>query len=215
MPTVLSVNLGTGRVTAHSDVGLTGIDKRPSPGPVQVRPPGAHGGGLVGDAVCDQRHHGGEAQAVYAYSREDLDEWQTRLGRALPSGVFGENLTTSELDVTGAVLGEQWHIGSDLVLQVSGPRIPCRTFAGWLGIPRWVKTFTERGAPGAYLRVLHAGSVRAGDRLEVRDRPEHGVNISVAFRALTNEPALLPRLLEADALAEKAKVHIRRRLQLL
>jgi len=46
--------------------------------------------------------------------------------------------------VTGARIGERWQVGSDgLVLEVSRPRGPCRTFASWLAIRGWVKTFTR------------------------------------------------------------------------
>jgi len=49
-------------------------------------PKGVGGSGVIGDNVCDLRHHGGDDQAVYAYAREDLDWWQDTLGRDLPGG---------------------------------------------------------------------------------------------------------------------------------
>ena len=199
MPTLVSVNVGIARPSAYTQPGVTGIDKRPAPGAVEIRDPGpwGTGGGLVGDAVCDRRYHGGTEQAVYAYAREDLDRWQEELGRQLGGGVFGENLTTGGIDVTAALIGERWRVGAACALQVTSPRIPCRTFAGWLGEVGWVRRFTERGAPGAYLRVVAPGTVRAGDAIEVVRRPEHGVTIGLMFRALTTEKGLLPRLLAA------------------
>ena len=203
MPFLLSLNLGQARPSPHTDVEVSGIDKRPTEGPVEVRAPGPkHGGlgsGLVGDAVCDRRHHGGDHQAVYAYAREDLDNWSAELGRPLTAGSFGENLTTSGLDVTGALIGERWRIGDQVVLEVACPRIPCRTFAGWLAEPDWIKRFTRAAIPGAYLRVIEPGTVRAGDPVDVVQRPDHDASIGLAFRALTLEPQLLPRLLRADA----------------
>jgi len=193
---------------------VTGIDKRPTEGPVEVRAPGPKGrggSGLVGDRVCDLRHHGGDDQAVYAYAREDLDAWAVRLGRSLPDGAFGENLTTTGLDVTGALIGERWQIGAQVELEVATPRIPCRTFAGWLDERGWVKTFTARAVPGAYLRVTKPGFVEAGDPVTVVHRPGHDVTVGLAFRALTTEPHLLPRLLAADALPDEAKETARRR----
>ena len=69
---------------------------------------------------------------MYAFAREDLDFWERELGRPLANGSFGENLTTSGLDVSGAKIGERWRIGDELVLEVTSGRIPCRTFAaGW------------------------------------------------------------------------------------
>ncbi|ACU72560.1 MOSC domain containing protein [Catenulispora acidiphila DSM 44928] len=204
LPLVVSVNVGPARPTEHSDVGFTGIDKRPASGPVQVTVPGRGGSGLAGDVLCDTRFHGGVTQAVYAFAREDLDEWASTLGRVLDNGVFGENLTTSGLDVTGAIVGERWRIGSAL-LEVTAPRIPCRTFAGWLGEQGWIKTFTKRAAPGAYLRVVEQGQVRAGDSVTVLDQPSHGVSVGESFRALTTARDLLPRLLMVESLADTAR----------
>jgi MOSC domain-containing protein YiiM len=199
---VVSVNLGRARPSAHADAGITGIDKRPVSEAVEIRDPGrkgAGGSGLAGDAIGDMRHHGGRDQAVYAYAREDLDAWEANLGRTLTGGVFGENLTTGGLDVTGALVGESWRVGERCVLQVTSPRFPCRTFAGWLEENGWVRRFTERGAPGAYLRVLEPGEVRAGDPITVVGRPEHDVTVSLMFRALTTDKELAPRLLAAGA----------------
>lgn len=192
----------------------TGIDKRPTDLAIAVRATleGA-GSGLAGDAIGDRSVHGGDDQAVYAYAREDLDWWQGELGCDLDNGQFGENLTTRDVDVTGARIGEQWHIGTEgLVLEVSSPRIPCRTFAAWLNRRGWVKTFTAKAIPGAYLRVISPGVVRQGDYITVRDIPRHEVTIGLAFRALTREPGLLPRLLEVPALPTHIKETVRRRI---
>ncbi|MCY7411616.1 MAG: MOSC domain-containing protein, partial [Salinibacterium sp.] len=92
-----SVNLGQPIPNPHKTTGTTGIDKRPQDGAVEVRDPGPkHGGlgsGVVGDFLGDQKHHGGQSQALYAFEREDLDRWMERLERNLPNGFFGENLT--------------------------------------------------------------------------------------------------------------------------
>lgn len=204
MAKVQTVNVAVPRPNPARDTGLTGIDKQPVTDPVQVRAPGPRqgglGGGLIGDKICDTRHHGGDDQAVYAYAREDLDRWASELGRALPNGVFGENLTTAGLDVTGALVGEQWRIGEQVVLEVTTARVPCGTFATWMAEHSWIKRFTAAVRPGAYLRVLVPGAVQAGDPVRVVHRPDHDVTVGVTFRALTGEPELLPELLAADAL---------------
>ncbi|GHH41197.1 MOSC domain-containing protein [Streptomyces candidus] len=215
---LLSVNRGRAAASAHTGQpeGLTGIGKRPAEGPVEVRDPGPSGtggSGLVGDDVCDLRHHGGTRQAVYAYAREELDHWEAELERPLRNGEFGENFTTLGLDVNGALLGERWRVGPDLVLEVTASRIPCRTFAGALDEKQWVKRFTAAAVPGAYLKVVQPGSVRAGDAIAVLHRPAHEVTVATHFRAHTLERDLLPRLLEAgDVLSpytrEKALAHL-------
>ncbi|MFD0888693.1 MOSC domain-containing protein, partial [Streptosporangium algeriense] len=177
-------------------------------------PTGTAGSGVAGDVIGDLRDHGGDDQAVYAYAREDLDLWEPELGRELRNGVFGENLTTSGLDVNGALIGERWRIGADLVLEVTSARIPCRTFAGWLAEKGWVRRFTQAARPGAYLRVIEPGRIEAGDRIEVVLRPGHDVTVEVLFRALTTQAELLPRTLAAgEALNVLSAERIRRRLE--
>ena len=212
-PHVLSVNVGRLRPNANRrSHRLTGIDKRPFDGPVEVRSPGGRpaGSGLVGDEIGDHGHHGGDEQAVYAYAREELDWWGRRLGRDLRNGMFGENLTTTGIDVNEAEVGERWLVG-DAVLEVASVRIPCNDFKVWMGRcgydeRAWVKRFAAVGRPGPYLRVLTEGEVRAGDELTVTHRPGHGVTVSTMFRALMTDHALLPELLRVDGLVTEARV---------
>jgi MOSC domain-containing protein YiiM len=151
---------------------------------------------VAGDAIGDWTVHGGDYQAVYAYAREDLDWWQTEMGVEFHNGQFGENLTTQGIDPTSAVVGEHWRIGTT-TLEVTGARIPCRTFAEFLAQRGWVKRFTQVARPGAYFRVLEAGLIAPGDEITVLHRPDHDVTVELFFRAVTTEPDLLPRLLEA------------------
>lgn len=200
---VLSVNLARVRPNPFKDTDVTGIDKAPSAGPVEVRAPGdkavGSGSGLVGDTIGDRAHHGGDEQAVYAYAREELDDWQEFLGRALPNGFFGENLTTTGLDVSGAVIGERWRLGAAVELQVTGPRLPCATFRGWIDKRGWLKDFTKAAIPGAYLRVVTPGYLGAGDAVTILHKPSHQITVATVFRAFTLEPELLASLLAAGA----------------
>jgi len=194
------------------DLDETAIDKRPVTGRVMVRPAGVAGVGVDGDRVVDTRDHGGPDQAVYAYAVEDRDWWSGELGRDLAPGSFGQNLDTEGLEVTGAVIGERWSVGGDgLVLEVTSPRIPCTTFQGWLDEPHWVKRFTEHGAPGAYLRVVRAGSIAAGDEVTVLPRPPHGVTVGDVFRIRRTDAARLQRLLDEQPDLADDLVHAVRR----
>jgi MOSC domain-containing protein YiiM len=195
---VVSVNAGRGWDAEWAGrLKRTAIDKRPVPGPVAVGRLG-----LAGDEQVDKPDHGGYEQAVYAYAREDLDWWVERLGRELANGTFGENITTSGLDVTGGLIGEVWRLGS-AVVQVTAPRIPCVVFAGWMDEPQWVKRFADAGRTGAYLRVLEEGRVCAGDPAEVLARPAVQVTIAESVRAYFGDVDLLRRLLLVEGRSSK------------
>jgi len=212
---LLSVNVGQPRENPWKTMKLTGIDKRPVAGPVTVRAPRAKGMGMVGlagDRVYDVREHGGPDRAVYAYAREDLDFWAAQLGRPLPDGVFGENLTTEGAEVNGALIGERWRVGPTVVLEASGPRIPCGTFEGWLAQAGWIKRFALTGRPGTFFRVIEPGEIQAGDEIQIVHRPDHDVTVALTFRALLVEPELLPRLLAADALPRDIRDLAHRRI---
>lgn len=220
---VLSVNLGRVGVDRSKPENLTGIDKRPVPSAAVAAPgprdltgalDGGSRGGLAGDFIGDGRHHGGDAQAVYACAREDLDALGTLVGREFADGAFGENLTTLGLDVTGALIGERWRIGSGLdavELRVTCPRIPCNTFRAWIDERGWLKTFTRAAMPGAYLAVERPGVIRRGDPIEVLFRPAHEVTIGVLFRSQTLERDLAPSVLAASDYLEPESLDYARR----
>jgi MOSC domain-containing protein YiiM len=166
MGRVVSVNVAEPRtLTRRGREVPTGLWKRPTEGAVAVGTLG-----LAGDLHADKRVHGGHAKAVYAYAAEDVEWWEGELGRELGPGFFGENLTLREVDVSGARIGERWEIGSTL-LEVTEPRHPCWKLATKVGEPRFVKRFAQAARPGAYLRVVREGEVRAGDAVVVIEGP--------------------------------------------
>ena len=213
---VLSVNVAVPRPNPAKSLAMTGIDKLPVDHPVEVRAPGPKRiglhSGLVGDSIGDIKHHGGNEQAVYAYAREDYDWWEAELGRPLPGGLFGENLTTAGLDVNGALIGEVWRIGAELELQPTFGRIPCATFQARMGEPHWTKRFAEVNRTGAYLRVVTPGQVRPSDPIEIVHRPARSVSIAEAFHVYMFEPASLSRLLDAEALPAELREEVEDRL---
>jgi len=198
---VHSVNVGeakAGIVKGHR----TGIDKRPVP-EISVFDPGPKGIGASGvrdDDVVSLKHHGGMTQAVYAVAQEELDWWSIDLGMDLAPGAFGENITTAGFDVDASVIGEQWRIGGSVVLTVTAPRVPCATFSAHMGVPGWVKSFTQRGRTGAYLAVAQAGTIRPGDEIQVAWRPGHGFTPPDMFRAWMGDRELARELIDADVL---------------
>jgi MOSC domain-containing protein YiiM len=216
MSAVLSVNVGRAEHSTAKNVGVTGIGKRPVAA-VELRAPGPkHGGlgsGVVGDFIGDRHHHGGDYQAVYAFAREELDFWEGQLGRELPNGMFGENLTTVGVEVDRALVGERWRVGDEVVLEVCGPRIPCATFAARMGERAWVRRFTEVGNTGAYLAVLEPGTVRPGDLVHVASRPAHDVDVRLAFRAFTGDLDAAERVLTAQCLPDVERDALRERVE--
>ncbi|KRE62221.1 MOSC domain-containing protein [Nostocoides sp. Soil756] len=201
---VRSVNIGHGRDGIGSRGRVTGIDKRPVPS-IEVRDPGPKragaGSGVVGDDVMNHKDHGGTRQAVYAVAREELDHWAAAIGRPLPDGAFGENLTTEGLDPDGAVVGERWQVG-ETVLEVCGPRVPCANFAAWMGEKGWVRRFVEHGRPGAYLAVLTPGTIRPGDVVTVIERPAHGITVSTVLAGWFGDEDAARTVLDAGVLGE-------------
>ena len=146
---IVSINTGRIEGLAHgSRVFRTGIRKRPAAGPVAVGRLG-----LAGDAIGDKRHHGGEDQAIYAYSDDDYDWWRASTGREFPPGTFGENLTLRGLPGDLAV-GDRLLIG-DVVLEATAPRIPCDTLSAHMGDAGFGMAFRRAERPGSYFRVLH------------------------------------------------------------
>lgn len=204
MPIVRSVNVGQSKPAEWAEVGATSIEKLATPGPVTVGPEG-----ILTDTQTDRRHHGGEEQAVYAFAREDLDAWGSRLGVTLRDGQFAENLTTEGIDVNAALVGEQWRIGT-VLLQICSVRTPCNDFKNWMGVSgydnaRWVKRFTQDARPGPYLRVLEEGQLQAGDEIVVVHRPDHDITVSTLFKALTTDRSLLPGLIGIEGLGDKPR----------
>ncbi len=178
--------------------GETAIDKQSVRGRVS-----AGKLGLSGDHQADKEHHGGPEQAIYAYAREDMDWWIEQAGREFRNGEFGENLTTAGLDVTGALIGEVWQLGPDVIVQVTAPRIPCRVFGAWTGEHHWVKRFSDARRPGAYLRVLAGGDIGAGDPIEVLSRPAQRVTIAESMAAYYGDPDVMRVLLTVEGRGAK------------
>ena len=153
---------------------------------------------MHGDEQADTQDHGGVEQAVYAYAREDLDWWVEQLGLELPNGTFGENLTTAGLDVSGALLGETWRVGT-AVVQVRSVRIPCGVSrAGWARVrgPARLGQAVRRGRPARRLpQGAHRGDRRARDPVEVLHRPAASVTVAEAMRAFYGDTDLMRRLM--------------------
>ena len=185
----------------------TGIYKYPVEGSVEVRDEQ-----VGGDRQGDYTVHGGPDKAVYAYANEDYRWWSQELGgRDVEPGLFGENLTTAGIDLSAAEVGSRWRVGTAL-LEVSEPRIPCSKLAFKMEDPLFVKRFAQANRPGAYLRITEPGTLGSGDPIEVVSEPGNGVTMALFSRAILGERDLLPKLLDAEALAPDTREWVESRI---
>jgi MOSC domain-containing protein YiiM len=199
---LVSVNVGLPQaVDTGRRVVETAIWKAPVAGRVRVR-----GVNLDGDRQADLSVHGGPDKAVYAYAVEETRLWEEELGRQLGAGAFGENLTTEGVDVSGALIGERWRVGTTL-LEVVQPRLPCFKLGLRIGDPLFVKRFGRASRPGAYLRIVEEGELGAGDAIAVeRDGgQDHGVSVRLVSDAILNDPGLIPQALAVPQLIPKLR----------
>ncbi len=202
---VLAVSVGKPRDFEYQGrAARSAIWKTPVSGRVPV-----HGVNLEGDDQADREGHGGPHKAVYAYSIEDYRWWEAQLDRSLEHAEFGENLTTEGVDVTGAVVGERWQIGS-VVLEVSEPRVPCWRLGVRMEDKLFPKRFTQAGRPGTYFRIVEEGDLGQGDEIRILERPDHGVTVGEVFRIYSSDRKAAGCLLEVEQLSEPWKNWARR-----
>lgn len=194
----LLLSVQVGRPQTYQWLGrelVSSIFKHPVAGPVRVQ-----GNNLEGDDQSDRKSHGGADKAVYAYAREDEDWWESELGRALPNGLFGENLTTSGLDLTNAVIGQNWQVGTT-VLQVTEPRTPCWKLGLKLGDPSFPRRAAASRRPGVLLRIVQEGVLQAGDNVILGPAPTHGVTAADINRIYYGEVKDLSAIFSTPELA--------------
>jgi MOSC domain-containing protein YiiM len=193
---VLSVNVGGVRQFEYNGrQAVSAIWKSPVSGRVAAR-----GVNLEGDDQADREAHGGTDKAVYAYAVEDTRWWEENLGHSLEHGQFGENLTTEGIDVTGALVGERWEIGS-VVLEVSEPRVPCWRLGVRMEDKGFPRRFGAAGRPGTYFRIVGEGELGAGDEIRVVERPDHDLSIGDVFRIFMRDRHEAGRILSAPKIS--------------
>jgi MOSC domain-containing protein YiiM len=173
-----AINFGIAEKIAAKS-GRTGIFKKPRFDEVEISK-----NGIVGDFIGDLNHHGGVDQAIYIYTRPDLNWWNSELKTTLASGTFGENILLSEMTSATLCLGDQFFSG-EVVLEVTSYRIPCATLAARMNDKYFVKKFNVAMRHGAYCRVIAAGKLAAG--MAVQYLPFDGPKVTLHEMA-ANEP---------------------------
>lgn len=188
----------------------TAIFKHPVTGRVAVRRLN-----LDGDGQADLSVHGGPSKAVYAYPWEHYEYWKQELPeKELPSGTFGENLTTSGLMESEVNIGDKFQAGT-AVLVVTEPRMPCYKLGIRFGRSDIIKKFLASRRTGFYFAVLQEGDIAAGDRIELIERDRHAVKVSditLLYVQDKHNHDLLHRALKVNALPQSWKDYFQRQL---
>ncbi len=174
---LLSVNIGKeGTVQRKLYKEKTGIFKLPAEGAVKIGKLG-----LEGDVIVSTKHHGGPDQAIYIYGDADYAWWRSEFGLELTPGIFGENLTISELKSADFSIGDLLHVG-EVTLQVTAPRIPCKTFSARMEDPQFIKKFRDVERPGLYCRVIKEGTIQAGDPVHIEKYTGETITLLEVYR---------------------------------
>lgn len=206
---LLSVNVGRPQTMIWEGRTFeSGIAKSPAEGRVFVRTTN-----LDGDGQADLVNHGGPLKAVYAYPFEHYPFWREFLGRELPMGALGENLTLEGLTEETCV-GDRFQIGTaEFVVTV--PREPCFKLAALQGTNAIVKAMLTSGHSGWYLAVEREGEVARGDTVETLSQDPRRVRIADLTPLLTGEPvpeATLRRAMELETISPYWRGKVARRL---
>jgi MOSC domain-containing protein YiiM len=124
--------------------------------------------GVVGDRQADRVHHGSPDQALCLYSLEVIEALQAE-GHPIEPGSAGENLTMAGIDWGLIGIGARLKVGRDVELEVTGVTEPCSKNAAWF-VGGDFRRMAEDRHPGSsrwYAKVITAGMVDAGDRVEI------------------------------------------------
>ncbi|WP_257276319.1 MOSC domain-containing protein [Endozoicomonas sp. SESOKO4] len=166
-------------------------------GPVRV-----HASGIEGNEVAVHNDH------IYVVSTTTYAYWKERLGgndEDWPMGRFAENLVIDGLDEVALAVGDVLRIGDEVVLSVSGPRIPCFKVCWRLGQPdSFIPEFAISGHSGIYLNVVKTGTIVAGDQVQVEAKSEPrtlALNISKALFAGTASLDQMQAMSELEGLS--------------
>lgn len=169
--------------------------------------------GLAGDEQADRAVHGGIDKAIHHYPADHYAGWRQQLGDVPlldTPGAFGENISTTGLNETNVFLGDRFRLGTALV-EVSQARQPCWKLDHRFGTKGVMAQVVKTRRTGWYYRVLEPGQVRAGDTLELVERPYSDWPLASLFGLLIggeakDRPADLRALRDVPVLAETWQV---------
>ena len=174
---VISVNIGEKKTINYKGrIIETGIFKKPVNHPIFLGEED-----VENDAVIDRRYHGGIDQAVYAYSKNHYKYWENLYPNLdCKYGMFGENLTISNLEETEIQVGNTYKLGEAL-LEVTKPRQPCMKLGLVFGTQKILKQFWNSTKSGIYFKVLQTGNVAVNDELILITQIKNSVTIADVY----------------------------------
>ncbi|KAA5824555.1 MOSC domain-containing protein [Algibacter amylolyticus] len=182
---------------------VTGIYKTPTNQPIFLGTTD-----VKGDEVTDRKHHGGEFKACYLFSEDHYEYWKNLYPNLDWSyGMLGENLTVSGLNEKEIHIGDIYKLGGALI-QITQPREPCFKLGVKFGNQNILKQFINHGFPGTYIRVLEAGSVKAGDTFELIDKAKNSLTTHQFFNLLYSKEknkAHIECILTNDAIPKRKR----------
>lgn len=114
-----NVNRGNGGVVVQVSTSAGGLPKRP------VREARIGPLGIESDRHAHPQIHGGPQQALLLVAAEVVEELVGE-GYPLFFGALGENITTRGLDRRTWRAGQRYRIGSEVIIELTKPRGPCK-----------------------------------------------------------------------------------------
>ena len=209
---LVSLNVARPRLTVYQGTTInTGIFKKPVSGPVQLRRLN-----LDGDRQADLSVHGGVYKAVYGYPSEHNPFWKQEVpGTEFPWGMFGENFTTEGLAEDALHIGDQFEIGS-AVIMVRQPRIPCHKLAAKFQRDDILERFLRSGRSGFYFSVEKEGMVEAGNSFLPISRAKDGITIAEMNRLFVRDKYnrdLVQKAIDTPALPQDWRDYLQERLE--
>jgi MOSC domain-containing protein YiiM len=208
---IVSLQVGMPRklTTATGREWETAIVKEPVAGTVALGKEN-----FTGDYQANRRYHGGPDKAVCGYCAEHYPEWRAFVGKEMPYGAFGENITVEGLTEDLLCIGDTLQAG-EVLLQISQPRQPCVNVSKRWASPKLPRRMEETGYTGFYCRVLQTGDMASGETLVVIARPHPEWTLARAnaiMYAATPDPDAITALRAVPLLSAEWKRILRRKL---
>lgn len=174
---IISLNLGKRQTFQWKNKTYeTGIFKNPVEEPIFLGEED-----VENDAVIDRKYHGGIEKAVYAYGANHYAFWKELYPELdFQYGMFGENLTVSELWENEIFVGSKYQLG-EVVLEVTKPREPCVKLGFRFGTAKVVEQFWDTDKSGVYFKVLKTGWVKKDDVLLLLGKGKNTPSIAEVF----------------------------------